>query len=79
MTTTCQPEGKGKLLTCMLSFLTTSFTCFRPSTYLPDESATSLSQEEVLSRGHYEIDELDLAWLDVVNEKRKFKCTNELL
>ena len=32
--------------------------------------------EDSLSRAPYDLDELDLAWLDSVNQKRKFKGQN---
>ncbi|XP_019856876.1 PREDICTED: protein Jade-1-like [Amphimedon queenslandica] len=45
----------------------------RPDEFFSDEVNSQLTQDEVLLKGTYEIDELDQAWLQLVNEKRKYK------
>lgn len=45
----------------------------RPSSLLPDVVEDQLSDEELLSKKYYEVDELDMAWLEAVNQKRKYR------
>ena len=46
---------------------------YRPTSLLPDVIEDTLSDEELLSKKYYEVDELDMAWLEAVNQKRKFR------